>query len=538
MAFLLLLLNVACQTSSTSGLNITERDAVGPSDKNDRSLLSVVSGCFATIFACTWISVHSNIPAPGEKAIPVLLRRLAVMANLLIAPEFVLLWAGRQYLGSLEISKRHKGRGWTKTHAYFAIMGGFALHSDGKQVRTLQISDLEKLEAEGKVDWPDVTAEEIKDKSKGDYFSKAIVVLQTCWFIAQCIARGAEKLVVTELEVVTLAFSFLTMIIYFLWWNKPLDVGVAVPVLLKDGFEVGEVVKEMGWETEDEKVAGSSIEEPNESPKTEDGQETRLMDDTQAEDIEMQNQNLSLADETSASTASNSTPLDSKFVNFSTSAVAWVKQTTATGGSILAFPFTLLFGLLAFIFLGVFYICLGAGYLVSYTLYYGIYYLCIYPVKEFFVAINDMAYCTSLEGKTLRVPTFYSPDIEDDSISFVVALAVGVIFGGIHCIAWSFQFPSDTERLLWRVNSVIVAGAPAVFIALASILDSFFDEENGTIVGMTLGYSVVFVEVIILLGYVGSRLCLLFLPLFSLRNLPPGAYIDIDWTVFLPHIRL
>ncbi|KAF9556557.1 hypothetical protein CPC08DRAFT_711153 [Agrocybe pediades] len=468
MAFLLLLLNVACQTSSTSGLNITERDAVGPSDKNDRSLLPIVSGCFATIFACTWISVHSNIPAPGEKAIPVLLRRLAVMANLLIAPEFVLLWAGRQYLGSLEISKRHKGRGWTKTHAYFAIMGGFALHSDGKQVRTLQISDLEKLEAEGKVDWPDVTAEEIKDKSKGDYFSKAIVVLQTCWFIAQCIARGAEKLVVTELEVVTLAFSFLTMIIYFLWWNKPLDVGVAVPVLLKDGFEVGEVVKEMGWDAEGEKAAGSGIKEPHEAPRTKDGQETRLMDETnrdvQAEDIEIQN--LSLADEASASTASKSTPPTSKFVNLFTPAVAWMKPTAGTG-DILAFPFTLLFGFLSLIFLGVFYICLGAGYLVSHSLYYGVYYLCIYPIKEFFVAISNMAYCTSLEGKTLRVPTFYSPDIEDDSISFVCCTCGRghIRRYPLHCVVFPISVGHRTPALArefsdsrWRARRLYCAG--------------------------------------------------------------------------------
>lgn len=76
---------------------------------NDRSLWSIVSGCFATILACTWISVHSNIPAPTDSALQVLGRRLAIMLNLLIAPEFVIAWTARQYIASREIYRRHKG---------------------------------------------------------------------------------------------------------------------------------------------------------------------------------------------------------------------------------------------------------------------------------------------------------------------------------------------------------------------------------------------------------------------------------------------
>jgi len=55
-------------------------------------------------------------------------------------------------------------------------------------------------------------------------------------------------MVVTELEVVTLAFSSLAMMIYFLWWNKPLDVGVPARVYLENGFTVEDVSKEMGWD--------------------------------------------------------------------------------------------------------------------------------------------------------------------------------------------------------------------------------------------------------------------------------------------------
>ncbi|KAF9474833.1 hypothetical protein BDN70DRAFT_779290, partial [Pholiota conissans] len=63
--------------------------------------------------------------------------------------------------------------------------------------------------------------EDIKDRSKGDAISKAFVLLQTMWFIAQCISRWLAKLPVTELEVVTLAFAMLNIITYALWWHKP-----------------------------------------------------------------------------------------------------------------------------------------------------------------------------------------------------------------------------------------------------------------------------------------------------------------------------
>jgi len=87
-------------------------------------------------------------------------------------------------------------------------------------------------------EWPTITedSEEIADRSKGDYLSKTIVVFQTTWLIVQCIACGAYGLAVTELEVVTLAFGHPDCrIIYYFWWDKPLDVRCSIPVQLLKG---------------------------------------------------------------------------------------------------------------------------------------------------------------------------------------------------------------------------------------------------------------------------------------------------------------
>jgi hypothetical protein len=158
------------------------------------------------------------------------------MGYILLAPEMVIMWAGRQHFAARNFAKKHQEKtGWTRAHAFFLIMGGFTLHEGGKPVRVLEARELEELSEAGKIEWPTITEEEIADRSKGDYLSKTIVLFQTTWFIGQCIARGAYRLAVTELEVVTLAFAVLTGVIYYFWWDKPLDVRCSIPVPLLEG---------------------------------------------------------------------------------------------------------------------------------------------------------------------------------------------------------------------------------------------------------------------------------------------------------------
>jgi hypothetical protein len=50
---------------------------------------------------------------------------------------------------------------------------------------------------------------------------------------------------------------------------------------------------------------------------------------------------------------------------------------------------------------------------------------------------------------------FYSGDPKDAEVFIAdsITLAAGVVFGAIHCVAWSFHLPSPTESLLWRTAS-------------------------------------------------------------------------------------
>ncbi|KAK7462134.1 hypothetical protein VKT23_007737 [Stygiomarasmius scandens] len=75
-----------------------------------------------------------------------------------------------------------------------------------------------------------ITEDEIMEKSTGDALSKIVVVGQTLWFIVQCVARGIEGLVVTKLEISTLAFATLSFATYYFWWNKPQRVRFPVKI--------------------------------------------------------------------------------------------------------------------------------------------------------------------------------------------------------------------------------------------------------------------------------------------------------------------
>ncbi|KAH9962600.1 hypothetical protein BC827DRAFT_200716 [Russula dissimulans] len=214
--------------------HLVSRDQLQPptcSDPNGhRSLWDIIRSCLLTIFLCTWASVHPNIPSPDERWPRIALRRVGLMIAALIMPEVIIGWALRQRLAAGRLAEEHKEKGWTTTHGFFAIMGGFMEYDGNQPVRVLLPDQLESYSLTGNGDFPKISKAEITDKSKGDAISKAVVILQTGWFVTQCIARVSQRLPITELELVTIAFATLNIVIYVLWWHKPLNVQRGVRV--------------------------------------------------------------------------------------------------------------------------------------------------------------------------------------------------------------------------------------------------------------------------------------------------------------------
>ena len=107
--------------------------------------------------------------------------------------------------------------------------------SEGNTAKgVLSVKRFSELLTAGKIEFPTVTEEEIEDRSKADGFSKTIALGQTLWFVAQCIARRAQHLDLTPIELLTLSLAVLNGVMYFLWWNKPMDVRCPIRVYLLD----------------------------------------------------------------------------------------------------------------------------------------------------------------------------------------------------------------------------------------------------------------------------------------------------------------
>lgn len=116
------------------------------------------------------------------------------------------------------------------THGHFVQMGGFTLFNRNESKGVLSMDRLNDLAVQGRIKFPQITEKDIEDRSKSDSLTKVLVVGQTTWFILQILARRLRGFVTTELEIATVAFAALNAVMYFFWWNKPVDVQISLPI--------------------------------------------------------------------------------------------------------------------------------------------------------------------------------------------------------------------------------------------------------------------------------------------------------------------
>lgn len=105
---------------------------------------------------------------------------------------------------------------------------------------------------------------------------------------------------------------------------------------------------------------------------------------------------------------------------------------------------------------------------------------------------------------------------------------VGALFGGLHCLAWHFHFPTEQEAILWRVCAMYCTIAPAVIVAIILPNKGVYGHTSDIVMGAGI--------VLVMIGYVICRFILLGVTLFSLRGLPGGTFEATAWTKYIPHI--
>ncbi|KAE8442967.1 hypothetical protein EG329_002505 [Mollisiaceae sp. DMI_Dod_QoI] len=108
------------------------------------------------------------------------------------------------------------------------------------------------------------------------------------------------------------------------------------------------------------------------------------------------------------------------------------------------------------------------------------------------------------------------------------AIVGGTLFGGLHCLAWDFQFPSSAEKLAWRICSVLTASLPILMTVPLSF--RLFRDELAFIYRRI--HSLIVIS--LLVTYILARLFLMVEIFRSLFFLPPEAFID-TWSGSFPH---
>ncbi|KAJ5550425.1 hypothetical protein N7535_001633 [Penicillium sp. DV-2018c] len=180
------------------------------------------------MFACSWSTLCLNVPSPNESQLKILRRKVLLTALALLGPEFIFQIARSQHQCAARSVKLFKQIGhpeWTKTHGFYAEMGGFRLKAkDSQKPFPINAMQLHHLVANKYVEMPMITKEDIKDKNKVDAMLRFLTIGQCLWFLMSTLARLKLKLAITTGELTTVAFILCSLPTNLCWISKPADV--------------------------------------------------------------------------------------------------------------------------------------------------------------------------------------------------------------------------------------------------------------------------------------------------------------------------
>jgi hypothetical protein len=78
---------------------------------NTRTIWNIVWSSLVTLFACIWVAIHPNVPAFADGTRTKLMQRAKLLLTAVIAPEFIILFAMRQWVCAHKVKQSEFGRG-------------------------------------------------------------------------------------------------------------------------------------------------------------------------------------------------------------------------------------------------------------------------------------------------------------------------------------------------------------------------------------------------------------------------------------------
>ncbi|KAK0475637.1 hypothetical protein EDD18DRAFT_1298165 [Armillaria luteobubalina] len=415
-----------------------------------RTVLSIIWSCLVTIFACTWLAVHPNVPGhkiTSKGTMSCAIERAKIIAVTILAPEIIVGWAAEQFIVAWKLpdeaastsppSPPSSVNATPSTSISLSKCGFLPDDTSGAESHDVPgtLVTLEALESEPNLmkNLAAIRPETIEDRSKGDALSKTVSILQLSWFIVQCIARALQNLPITLLEMSALAFAGLSIIMYSLWWYKPFNVKYQISL---DGSE---------W------------------PETNHPKESAF-------------------------------PVPRSWVERAQNIFVWV--------------------------------------------------LIWIPGITLGLAVDE--FCGH------EFYRFYSGTSEEATKQLWTMVCAGSLFGVIHCVAWSFSFPSHAEMVLWRfsmtavVAGLVIGSNGMLFMALVHLINPEWEWKLMILFNAPWKKTRPWVKILRIISvpmtvvgitsYIVARIVLIILAFLQLHSLPLDTFCTVQWTTYIPHI--
>ena len=158
----------------------------------------------------------------------------------------------------------------------------------------------------------------------------------------------------------------------------------------------------------------------------------------------------------------------------------------------------------------------------------------LFLVSFIFTSVFGIITTSTVIPNSLHVPSFYSPTTKSDKYSRMVVFAFfGVIFGGLQCIGWNFNYATAFEQHLWRASSLAITVIPLIVAPIDYILENYkLDKGFLKVVRLILDL----IMTILLFIYVPARLTLIGQAFALLRKQPQDAFLSVDWNQYIPHL--
>jgi hypothetical protein len=140
----------------------------------------------------------------------------------------------------------------------------------------------------------------------------------------------------------------------------------------------------------------------------------------------------------------------------------------------------------------------------------------------------------------------YSPNIDyhrlgNNTEEAIMLLTVCAAYGGVHLAAWNFEFPTESENVMWRVACIVaMVGTFGSWHIRGLFIDYAEYYRNKGLLAMLKESNARTAARMIFTGTIGvvfalARIVITVESFVSLRKVLAGVYATLQWTELVPH---